>query len=104
MSTLCWAACKALLEQQPSPMRDELMGFLSESGQEAIKKAPTQKVLFTALTPDEVLAEIHPSWFAVILQPFTENEKSFFIATLPANLASQVKKLLGVQKSLPTLT
>lgn len=104
MSTLCWAACKALLEQQPAPMRDELVGFLSESGQAALKKAPKQKVLFTTLTPEEVLAEIHPSWLVAILQPFTENERGFFLATLSPVLATQLKKLLGMQKSIPSLT
>lgn len=104
MSTLCWAACKALLEQQTAPMRDELLGYLPESQQAEIKKAPSQKVLFSALAPDEVLESVHPSWLIRILQPFTDNEKCFFLATLNGAMASQLKKMLGLQKSLPMLT
>lgn len=104
MSTLCWAACKALLEQQPAPVREEMMGFLQDSQLKEIEKAPSQKVLFSALSPEEVLDTAHPSWIIRVLQPYTINEKCFFLATLNVNAANQIKKLLAIQKPLPMLT
>ncbi len=104
MTSLCWTACKALIEQQSPPQRKKLLDFLPDSQKAAIQKAPEQKVLFCSLSPDEVLDTIHPSWLLHILQPYTENERGFFLATLAPPLSSQLKKLMAIKKNLPTLT
>lgn len=104
MSTLCWAACKALIEQQPPKQRKKLLELLPASKQAELLKAPSQKPLFSTLSPDEILDVIHPSWLIHILQPCTESERCFFISTLTPSLASQLKKLLDLQKPLPTVT
>ncbi len=105
MTTLCWAACKALLEKQPDSQRNELLIFLPPSQQEEIKKAPTHINFFSSLSP-EILDFIHPSWLVQSLQRHTENEneRSFFLAALQPVLGKEIKKQLAITRSLPSLT
>ncbi len=104
MSTLCWAACKALVERQPPQLKKKLLELLPASQQAELQKAPMQKVLFSALSPDEILDTIHPSWLIHILLPYTESERCFFLSSLNSSLASQLKKLLDVNRPLPSVT
>jgi hypothetical protein len=104
MSAVCWAVCKTLLDKQPPPQRKKLLGFLPASQRTELQKAPVQGALFSAFSPDEVLDTIHPSWLVHILHPYTENEKTFFLATLQPVLAGHLKKLLSFHAPLPTLS
>ena len=90
MSTLSWAACKALLEKQPSPQRKKLLELLPASQRSELQKAPEQKAFFSAISPDEVLDTIHPSWILRILGPYSESERAFFLAALTPALAAQM--------------